>query len=232
MMLTGHIITKITPSIKGKYACDIADALSRILPLYGMADPDIFHEFWANVLEESWEMGRMTENLNYKVESLIEKFGRHRISIADAKRYGRIDGKQKANQPAIANCIYGGKWAKLNLGNFAPTHGWDLRGSGPMQLTGFWMIAGFRDYYAKRFGHTYTVEQMAHLLRTDLEIGLHSACWVFAIAKKLIPAAISKNLTSTQVVERMKYIVEKINGGHTNLRKRLAYYEDVKMNVM
>lgn len=222
LFLTGNILNKITPSIKGKYADDIAEALNEILPLYKMNTADIFHEFWANVLEESWEMGRFTESMNYRYETLLKTFGRHRISEADARKYGRT-ADHPANQVALANILYGGAWGKKNLGNVLPNDGWDMRGSGALQVTGRGNMTKLTDFLNKLLGTNYTPKQVAELIRTDLKMAIHSACWVFAVAKNLIKAAID---------DMMLEIVKKINGGTTNLSKRLAYYDNVKKYVV
>ena len=75
------------------------------------------------------------ESMNYSVEGLISGFGRHRISIEDAKKFGRTI-TQKANQKEIANRLYGGEWGRVNLGNTQPNDGWLLRGAGIFQITG------------------------------------------------------------------------------------------------
>ena len=75
------------------------------------------------------------ESLNYSVAGLLKTFGRHRITEAQAKRYGR-SGSRKADQKAIANIIYGGSWGRENLGNEMPGDGWLFRGGGLPQLTG------------------------------------------------------------------------------------------------
>ncbi len=91
--------------------------------------------FLANINVESAGLTRLTENLNYSVEALIAKFGRHRISVADARRYGRSSA-HPANQEALANILYGGDFGRTNLGNTQPGDGWKFRGWGPKQLTG------------------------------------------------------------------------------------------------
>lgn len=75
------------------------------------------------------------ESLNYRADVLATKFGRHRISLEDAKRLGRTV-LHKADQQAIANTIYGGEWGRLNLGNTEPGDGWDFRGRSWPQATG------------------------------------------------------------------------------------------------
>lgn len=91
--------------------------------------------FMAQIKHESG-LKPINESLNYSVEALISGFGRHRISISDAKKYGRIDGKQKANQEMLANILYGGKWGLENLGNTEKGDGWKFRGRGFKQITG------------------------------------------------------------------------------------------------
>lgn len=91
--------------------------------------------FLANINVESAGLTRLTENLNYSTDAVIKLFGRHRISIADANRYGRKPG-QSANQEMLANILYGGEWGRKNLGNIKPNDGWVCRGFGPKQITG------------------------------------------------------------------------------------------------
>jgi len=92
--------------------------------------------FLSQIGHESAGFSVLTENLNYSAEALLRMFGRHRISSEDAKRHGRIGTMQAANQEAIANLLYGGKWGLENLGNTEPGDGWKFRGRGLKQLTG------------------------------------------------------------------------------------------------
>ncbi|MEJ7831356.1 MAG: hypothetical protein WKF79_00440 [Nocardioides sp.] len=91
--------------------------------------------FLANINVESAGLTRLTENLNYSTDALIAKFGRHRISVADARRYGR-NSAHPANQEALANILYGGEFGRKNLGNIKPGDGAKFIGWGPKQLTG------------------------------------------------------------------------------------------------
>ncbi|WP_028747978.1 hypothetical protein [Rhizobium mesoamericanum] len=74
------------------------------------------------------------ESLNYSAAALKSKFD-GRISAEDANRYGRTS-QHPANQPEIANRIYGGDWGRIHLGNTASTDGWTFRGRGLCQITG------------------------------------------------------------------------------------------------
>lgn len=99
---------------------------------------DTFREvasFLANIGEETAGLTVFVENLNYSTSALLKLFGRHRISVADAHKYGRKSG-QKANQEMLANILYGGDWGRKNLGNTEKGDGWRFRGHGAKQLTG------------------------------------------------------------------------------------------------
>ncbi|MDC8803923.1 hypothetical protein PRZ61_10795 [Halomonas pacifica] len=112
-----------------------AEELSEALAWGGIHDPAEVAMFLAQVGHESADLTRLSENLNYSVAGLLKTFGRHRITKAQAQRYGRSQGRP-ADQQAIANIIYGGEWGRRNLGNTAPGDGWRHRGMGPIQLTG------------------------------------------------------------------------------------------------
>jgi putative chitinase len=100
--------------------------------------------FLANIGHESQRLTRTVENLNYRVEALLSMFGRHRITEADARRFGRSP-TQPADQAAIANCIYGGSWGAANLGNTQAGDGAKFRGRGLIQNTGRYNAARARD---------------------------------------------------------------------------------------
>ena len=125
--------------------------------------------FLANINVETASLTRLEEGLNYSTEALIEKFGRHRISIADANKYGRKAG-QKANQEMIANILYGGAWGAKNLGNTQPGDGWKFKGYGPKQLTGRANQTDFAVAIGK------SVDEIPAYVRTP-EGGMMSAGW-------------------------------------------------------
>jgi putative chitinase len=101
---------------------------------YGVNTTLRLAHFFGQAAHES-DLKPKRENLNYSVDGLLSTFGRHRISEANAKKYGRTKTKS-ADQKSIANIIYGGSWGKQNLGNTMPNDGWDYRGAGIFQLTG------------------------------------------------------------------------------------------------
>lgn len=221
MLITPDIIKQLCPRLNQVRAINIAAAINSICPLYGISSADIMHEFLARLLEECWEFTCYEENLHYSSESLIKNFGRHRISIEDANRYGR-NKEHQANTKAIANCIYGGKWGKENLGNIYPDDGFNFRGSGPIQMTGRGNITAFAKWMDKKFKDVKTPEQWAEALRTSDVYGIHSACWLFTVAKGLVDEALND-----QLIE----IVKKINGGLNGLDETKKYYEKCKLLI-
>lgn len=102
---------------------------------FSKGDRDVA-DFLPEILHESGKLERMEESLNYAADALVPLFGVDRITPAQAKQFGRIDGKQQANQRAIANIIYGGRWGEKHLGNILPDDGWTFRGRSPIQITG------------------------------------------------------------------------------------------------
>lgn len=102
---------------------------------YDINTPRRIVGFLSQIGHESAGMSTLTESLNYSVDGLINRFKRHRISIEDAKRFGRAPGRP-ANQERLANILYGGVWGAEHLGNTKPGDGWRFRGRGLKQLTG------------------------------------------------------------------------------------------------
>ena len=102
---------------------------------FSKGDADLV-DWLPEILHESGGLERMVESLNYKATVLVPLFGAHRITEAQAQAYGRIEGKQYANERAIANTVYGGAWGLKHLGNTLPEDGWTYRGRSPIQITG------------------------------------------------------------------------------------------------
>ncbi|WBT04871.1 hypothetical protein PFY01_08960 [Brevundimonas vesicularis] len=139
------------------------------------------------------------ENLNYSVDGLLRMFGRHRISEADARKFGRAPGRP-AHQNAIANIIYGGEWGRKNLGNTEPGDGWRFRGGGEKQITG---RANYREA-----GH----EHDPDTLRTDPVASARAAANFFVKHGCIAPA----------LRDDVKGVTLKVNGGTNGLDARIA----------
>lgn len=139
------------------------------------------------------------ENLNYSVDGLLKMFGRHRISEADARKFGRAPGRP-AHQNAIANIIYGGEWGRKNLGNTEPGDGWRFRGGGEKQITG---RANYREA-----GH----EHDPDTLRTD----------PIASAKAAANFFVNHGCVTPALRDDVKGVTLKVNGGLNGLDARIA----------
>lgn len=125
-------------------ACVHAEALTTAMTIYAINTRARQAMFLANVGHESMRLARLVESLDYSVEALLLKFGRHRISEADARRFGRTPTRP-ADQVAIGNAIYGGEWGRVNLGNTKPGDGFKFKAHGHIGTTGRANHAAARD---------------------------------------------------------------------------------------
>lgn len=180
------------------------------LPEYQIVTALRVAQWIAQVGHESGDFKSTSENLNYRTTALTAVFG-SRISAADAARFGRDDALgQKANQEAIANCVYGGAWGLKNLGNSQPGDGWRFRGRGLIQVTG-------RSNYTAASKALYGDEQV---LLNEPEIlsepdgAIRSACWFWN----------SRNLNAHADREDIVTVTRLINGGNKGLDDRRARY--------
>ncbi|EBY7767278.1 glycoside hydrolase family 19 protein [Salmonella enterica subsp. enterica serovar Umbilo] len=86
--------------------------------------------FIAQVGHESAGFTLLVESFNYSVDGLMKTFGK-RLTPYQCEMLGRVDGKQVAHQPQIANLVYGGRMGNKDAGD-----GWKYRGRGLIQITG------------------------------------------------------------------------------------------------
>lgn len=134
MPITEQQLLQITPNA-GRNAGVFASALNLAMERYQINTKLRIASFIAQLGHESGHFQKTRESMNYSVEALVAGFSRTRISLADAQAYGRTTSR-KADQRAIANCLYGGEWGRKNLGNTQPGDGWHFRGAGWIQETG------------------------------------------------------------------------------------------------
>jgi len=153
----------------------------------------------SQLAHESGGFSAVVENLNYSVEALS---GMSRFTKTQAKAYGR-SAKQKANQEAIANIMYGGR-----MGNVQEGDGWLFRGGGPLQLTG---RANYTAW-GKTIGRT--AEQAAAYVRTP-EGGVSAALWFWRVNGLLVPASRADVSACTKI----------INGGYNGLADRVVRFK-------
>jgi putative chitinase len=133
-IITSSVLSKFAPKADPAIAATIANGTAE-LEAAGITTPLRAAHFLAQVAIETGGLSKVSENMNYSRTGLRKTFGRHRISDADCAKHGRTR-TQKANQEAIANLLYGGRWGKENLGNMEEGDGWRFRGGGMLQTTG------------------------------------------------------------------------------------------------
>jgi len=134
MPITTQRLLQILPNA-GQQAGVFVPVLNTAMGRFQIITTQRIAAFLAQIGHESGQLTHVVEGMNYAATALIVKFGRDRISLDDANRYGRT-ANQTANQQAIANCIYGGAWGLKSLGNTQPGDGWVYRGRGLIQITG------------------------------------------------------------------------------------------------
>lgn len=202
-MIRSDDIVKVAPA-----AAPYAAQLVRQMAEAGiMANRNRASRFLGQIHVESGGFRAVTENLNYSADALKKMFGRHRISIADAEKFGRT-ATQPAHQNAIANILYGGEWGAKNLGNTQAGDGWRFRGRGLKQLTG-------RDNY-RRFSRAWQGDES--LLTNPDRVAepdgaVASAVW-FWVANGL-----------NEIADRgtVEDVTRKVNGGQIGIADRKTW---------
>jgi putative chitinase len=177
------------------------EELNKALPKYDITTPERIAGFISQCAHESMDFNAMSENLNYREETLNKVFPRY---FGPGKRNAAEYAK---NPEKIANYVYMDEFRTSKLGNTQPGDGWRFRGRGLKQLTG-------RDNYT-RFAKDYgmTAEEAAVWVETK-EGALASALW-FWNTNKLNAVADTGNVAA---------LTKKINGGDIGLADRQARY--------
>jgi putative chitinase len=177
------------------------EELNKALPKYDITTDQRIAGFISQCAHESMDFNALSENLNYREETLNKVFPRYfGPGKRNAAEYAR-------NPEKIANYVYMDEFRGSKLGNVQPGDGWRFRGRGLKQLTG-------RDNYT-RFAKDYdiTAEEAAEWLETK-EGALASALW-FWNTNKLNAIADTGNVAA---------LTKRINGGDIGLADRQARY--------
>lgn len=184
----------------------IAKALEDACIRFGIVTKNQKSNFLGQINVESGGFKILRENLNYSTTALVKLFGSHRISAADAQKFGR-NSEHPANQSALANILYGGAFGLKNLGNSKPGDGWAFIGRGLKQLTG---RSNYTLYSQAMYGDMRIVENS--ILLEQLPDAALSAGWFWSF-KKLNDLAEANNYEG---------VTRKINGGVNGLAERIA----------
>ena len=202
-MIRADDIVRIAPAAK-----PYAGELVRQMAEAGiMANQKRASRFLGQIHVESGGFSAVTESLNYSAAALKSMFGRHRISIADADKFGRTS-TQKANQNAIANILYGGEWGRKNLGNTHAGDGWKFRGRGLKQLTG---RDNYRRFSRAWLGDESLLDDPDRVARPDGAVA--SAVWFWA----------ANGLNEIADRGTVEDVTRKVNGGQMLIEDRRAW---------
>jgi putative chitinase len=168
------------------------------LPEYQINTPERVAAFIAQCAHESGGFKFLTENLNYKAESLLKVFPKYFKTLDEARAYEK--------QPErIANKIYANR---MGNSDEASGDGWRYRGRGLIQLTGHDNYA----FFAGSLG--IPVEEAAEYLQT-FEGAVQSACFFWE----------SNNLNQWADKRDILTLTKRINGGTIGLADRQKHYD-------
>jgi putative chitinase len=191
---------KIVHLLHGNSDADAwADAAMEILPKYDITTPNRIAGFFAQCGHESMNFTALSENLNYRAETLEKLFSKY------FSKAGR-NAADYAKQPEkIANIIYANR---MGNGDTASGDGYRFRGRGVIQLTG-------RENYTA-FGLSIGLMATDVIEYVQTKKGaLESACWYWNSRK------INTACDEGDIVKMTKLV----NGGTIGLEDRKKHYE-------
>jgi putative chitinase len=198
-MITQEQLKQLLP--KNPYISYWHKALEQLFPEYEINTPKRMAAFIAQCAHESAGFTALTENLNYRWQSLRKVFPKYFPDDAIAQDYASRPNKQEA----IANRVYA---SRMGNGDEASGDGWRFRGRGLIQLTGrhnyTWFAASLE----------ISPEEATEYL-TTFEGAAQSACWFWETNKLNQWADNGDILTLTK----------RINGGTIGLDDRIKHYE-------
>jgi putative chitinase len=171
-------------------------ALGAVLPDYDINTPRRVAAFVAQCAHESGGFRFLTENLNYRAESLVKTWPKY-FNTNNADSYAR-------NPQRIANRAYANR---MGNGDEASGDGWRFCGRGLIQLT------GYRNYQAFADSIETDINDIPDYLAT-FEGAVQSACWFWE----------TNNLNKWADQGDILTLTEKINGGTLGLDERTKHY--------
>jgi putative chitinase len=194
--------SQLAELIKGNpYVPQWHNALIQLLPDYEINTPKRIAAFIAQCAHESANFRILTENLNYRWQSLRKVFPKYFPTDELAQQYASKPNRAEA----IANRIYA---SRMGNGPEESGDGWKFRGRGLIQLTGkqnyMWFAASLE----------ITPEEATEYLMT-FEGAAQSACW-FWETNKLNQWADNGDIVT---------LTKRINGGTIGLDDRIKHYE-------
>ena len=199
MELTLEQLKQLLP--KNPYVTYWHTALVQLFPDYEINTPQRMAAFIAQCAHESGGFMVLTENLNYRWQTLRKLFPKYFPTDTLAQEYASKPNKQEA----IANRIYA---SRMGNGDEASGDGFKYRGRGLIQLTGkenySWFAASIE----------VPVEEASEYLQTFVGAA-QSACWFWE----------TNNLNQWADKGDILTLTKRINGGTIGLEDRIKHYE-------
>lgn len=174
------------------------DPLNTVLDRYEINTPQRCAAFLAQCIHESAGFTALSENLNYRWESLRRVFPKYFPTDELARQYERQPEK-------IANRVYGGR---MGNGDESTGDGFRYRGRGLIQLTGKSNYQAFATSIEK------TLEETVAYAATPAG-ALESACWFWR----------KNGLNALADAGDIVAMTRRINGGTIGLDDRKKHYE-------
>ena len=159
--------------------------------------------FLAQIAHESSQLNRITENLNYSQQGLLDTFPSY-FNASSAQDYAR-------QKERIANHVYADR---LGNGNEASGDGWKYRGRGLIQITG---KSNYADCgTALGLNLVDAPEQLEQPM-----LAARSAAWFWK----------TKGLNALADAQDIVGATKRINGGDKGLKERREFYERAKATL-
>jgi putative chitinase len=181
---------------KNPYVDHWHHAMEQCLPDYDINTPRRVAAFVAQCAHESGGFRFLTENLNYRAESLVKTWPRY-FNASNAGSYAR-------NPQRIANRAYANR---MGNGDEASGDGWRFCGRGLIQLTGRSNYQAFADSIET------DINDIPDYLAT-FEGAVQSACWFWE----------TNNLNKWADLGDIVTLTKRINGGTLGLDDRMKHY--------
>lgn len=199
-ILTQAKLAKLIP--RNAYVPHWHAALMQCLPDYEITTAPRIASFIAQCSHESAKFTAISENLNYKWESLMRVFPKYFPTKEMAQKYAH-------NQPAIANRVYANR---MGNGPESSGDGFKYKGRGLIQLT------GKNNYQLFATSIDTPLEEVTEFLST-FEGAVQSACWFWETNN------LNQYADSGDIVTMSK----RINGGTIGLEERMTNYKTARM---
>jgi len=193
---TQKMLEEMMPSVND--AADWMKMLRKVLPKYEIVTIERVAGFIAQCGHESRDFNVLTENLNYSASALNKIFPKY------FERAGRYAADYHRQPEAIANVIYANR---MGNGSISSGDGWQYRGGGILQLTGYNNYSKFAESVGM------SARSATDYVRTK-EGALESACWFWT----------ENNLNSYCDKQDIVGLSKRINGGTHGLDDRKARY--------